>query len=224
MKLKLVLAALLLAASSAFGTVTLTFNSAGGALTNFTNASTSATSAFVWGIVIDTAGNGFSYNQANVRYDSAGVTYTGSSLQSLNLLVNGVAGGASDDVLFLSLNRMNIIGAAGADGAPEGVNRVTGIASVPFGVSGIGVGDAFAVVWFDTTVTPAGGAVQGGTSFGAVTVPGFTIPADSATVSFGELFAGPDPAKSMNFAIGVPEPSSMLLGLLGAVGLLRRRR
>lgn len=224
MKSKLILAALLLAAaSSASATVTLQFNTAEGSLTNFATSAGAGGSSMVWGIIIDQAGNGFSFNSANTVYAPTGLSYTASTLQSMSLLVNGVAAGATDDVLFLAPNLMNIIGAAGFDGAPQGTNRVTSIASVPWGLTTqIGAGDAFAIVWFDKTAL--GGAVTDNTKFGAVTNPGLLIPADSATTSFAALFTGPDNLKTQNFTIGVPEPSSMLLGLLGALGLLRRRR
>lgn len=226
MKAKLVLASLVLAASSAMGSVTLQFNTAEGSLQNFANAAGVGGTAMVWGIIIDTADDGFDFNAANTTYDSAGTTYTANTLINLNLLVNGSAAGPSDDVLYLSNLLMNVQAAA-ADGMPAGTNRVTSIAGLPWGpptAPNIGLGDDFAVVWFNNTTAPAGGQIVGGTKFGAVVNPGLTIPADGSLTSFATLFTGVDQLKQPTLTWGVPEPSSMLLGLLGAVGLLRRRR
>jgi hypothetical protein len=88
MKLPQLLALLFLAASSASATVTLQFNTATGSLQNFANSAGVGGSAMVWGILIDTAGNGFSHDAADpgVQYDFAGVTYTAGVIQTLNLM------------------------------------------------------------------------------------------------------------------------------------------
>ena len=92
---------------------------------------------------------------------------------------------------------------------------------VSFGVNGIGTGDAFRIIWFDTTVT--GGTALAGQEYGTLENAAFLIPGDGATVPFTTLFAGADPLKQMTHTF-VPEPSAALLGLLGVAGLLRRRR
>ena len=176
----------------------------------------------VWGIIIDTQDDGFDFSAANTVYSNAGVTYTGSTLQSLNIVVNNAAPVASDDVLWVAPSLMNVQGGT-VDTMPAGTNRVTTLTAVAWGTNGISVDDNFAVVWFNTTTAPNGSAVAAGTKFGALTNPNFFVPADGATEAYGQFFVGTDPLKTQDFAF-VPEPSSMLLGLLGAVGLLRRRR
>jgi hypothetical protein len=218
MKLPLILASLALAASSASASVTLQFNTASGSLQNFANTAGVGGSAMVWGIIIDAADNGFSYAVPGTFYASSGLTFTPGALQSLFLS----GGGATDDVLFLASNLMNVQSSE-VDGMPAGTNRVTSIAAVPFGSSGISAGDPFAVVWFGSTNAPNGAPIGFG-RFGAVNNPGLQIPADGSTTPFASLFAGPDPLKGMNYLFDFPEPSTTLLGMLGALTLLRRRR
>jgi hypothetical protein len=53
------------------------------------------------------------------------------------------------------------------------------------------------------------------------------VPAAGGTANVSALFAGtPDPVKLANgFTVtGIPEPSTVVLGAIGALGLLRRRR
>ncbi len=211
MKAKLIIPALLLAAGSAFGTVSLQFSNTTNSLANFANGANVGGSSLVWGIVIDAGGNGFS-----TTYD-AGL--------GLSAGIQTLAG--TDDVFFIQ-GLMNIFTAAQvtnlqADGQAAGDNRVTSASSIPFGVNGIGTGDAFKVIWIDRTAL--GGTATGGTEFGTFANAAFLIPGDGATIPLAATFAGADSLKLMTETFGViPEPSSALLGLLGAVGLLRRRR
>lgn len=216
MKALAILCLSLAAAASASATVTLQFsNTATGMATNWANSSGTGGLGLVWGIVIDTTGDGFdnSYFQG-IDFGSPG---TGQSL----LLPDG---SASDDMLVLSpvaMPRPSIT----ADGFVPGSNVVTSIPNVPFGLNGIGFGDSFEIVWFDRT-SFSGQSVYG-EAFGAYVPafgnPAFEIPADGSVTSYATNFAGPDPLKTMNYVL-VPEPSSILLGLLGFGGLLRRRR
>jgi hypothetical protein len=77
------------------------------------------------------------------------------------------------------------------------------------------------IVWFDATAL--GGTIQGGDKYGALPLPAFTIPADGAAVNFSSNFVGVEPVRMADMTF-VPETSTALLGALGALGLLRRRR
>lgn len=99
----------------------------------------------------------------------------------------------------------------------------------------------YAIVWFET-LTTAGSETQGSGKYGIARGGDWTFPAaDSGTFSFGTAAANLDqvtlgspstaPAgQAVGFATNgttlsiVPEPSAFLLGSLGALGLLRRRR
>jgi len=52
------------------------------------------------------------------------------------------------------------------------------------------------------------------------------LPGADGSYSYASVFDGPDAAKNMAYTLGVavPEASTALLGALGALGLLRRRR
>lgn len=69
-----------------------------------------------------------------------------------------------------------------------------------------------------TAVFPADVSVPGSATFGATTSGVVTVLASGQEVSFTQNGTA---GQFLNF---VPEPSAALLGLLGAVGLLRRRR
>ncbi len=208
-----ILAALLLGASAASATVTLQFTTSSIYATNFANSTGVGGSTMVWGIVIDTARDGFDFNGSGYFFNVS-MTAGGQSL------LDG-SGAPSDDFLFISPALMNLVPGVN-DGAAVGQNRITSIVNVPYGSNGIDFGDAFAVVWFDRTAL-GGAQTSYGNPFGTVTNALFTIPADASVTSYAAAFAGPDPLKPMTYAF-IPEPSCAVLGLLGAFGLLRRRR
>ena len=209
MKAKLIISALLLAASSAFGTVTLQFSNTTNSTANFANGVGTGGSTLLWGVVIDAGGNGF-----NTSYEP-GLSYT-AGLQTL---------AGTDDVVWIQgtmiLFTDTQVTNGQADGQAVGDNRVTTASGVSFGVNGIGTGDAFRIIWFD--VTAQGGTAQAGQKYGTLENAAFVIPGDGSTVPFTTFFAGADPLKQMTHTF-VPEPSAALLGLLGVAGLLRRRR
>lgn len=212
-------AALLFTAGSAPATVTLQFSTASIYATNWANAAGAGGSTLVWGIIVDTAGNGF-----EDFYSSSGVTFTGATGQSLHVGTTGAPGPLTDDYLFLSPNAMSLTNSSGTDATVSGMNRITSIANIPYGTAGIGSGDAFRLVWFDRTVLN-GNSPSFLEKFGFFGDASFVIPPDGNTQPFTSIFVGADPLKPMNTHFDItPEPSSALLGLLGAVGLLRRRR
>ncbi len=213
MKIPHLLAFLLLGASSASATVTLQFGSTSIYATNWANGSGTGGANMVWGIIIDTARDGFDFNSSGYFFNLS-ITAGGQSLKDGQ-------GAASDDFMVISPALMTNVPNTN-DGATLGQNRITALASVPYGESGIDVGDSFVIVWFDRTAL-GGGQTGYGERFGIFSNPSLTIPADAQTFSYASAFTGPDALKPMSFGF-IPEPSSALLGLLGATGLLRRRR
>ena len=212
----------MLAASAASqGAVTLTISAVTGAgsgvLTNLASSTGDVTSNKVWGILVDTSGNGFAGN-----YDG-GVSLGASAITTLK-----VSGVATDDVFVTSGNLMVNTNNATLDGgsvASGTLARPTQIASVGFS-NGISQGDAFRIMWFDATAL--GGTADAGSKYGVYSNAGLIIPADGSNTSFNALFVGAEatvvPGNLTFQGAAVPEPSAALLGAIGALGLLRRRR
>lgn len=99
-----------------------------------------------------------------------------------------------------------------------------GVASNISYTGNLGQGDSLGLLW----LTQAQGVIVAGSRFGVYVSPSLAMPADPSSVSrsFLELqFGGtiPDGGLSTTNTV-VPEPSAALLGALGALGLLRRRR
>lgn len=199
--------------------------------TNFQNGTGSNTATMVWGIVIDTTGNGFAGTGANPY--SGGFTYAGNSASPFQL--STVGGGLSDDYLVISTNLMNLTTNTN-DSQPGGINRITNISSLNY-INGISAGDTFRVIWFD--VTALSGTATTGTKYGMYEMPstvitvaagtniaGNTLGADPGTYNYSPAWSGADASKPMEFTLGVPIPetSTSLLGAIGALALLRRRR
>lgn len=210
-----------LAAGSAFGTVALNFNAEfeSGVPQNLSNSLGVPTNGMIWGVIIDGSGNGL-VNTSEGSYDAISLA-TGSNY------ILSVGSVATDDVLWTSMNlTADTSGSTEGDGltpgGPGGIFDISGIALA----NGVTTGDTFYVVWFDGTV---GGILTDAT---------FTIPSDGAALSYGEPFVGVDAIRSAGSSyVGtsgtpvagggiqfVPEPSAALLGAIGALGLLRRRR
>lgn len=216
-----ILGALFLAAGAACGAVSINFSDdfAGGVPQGLSNIAGVPTNGLVWGIIVDGTGNGL------VTTPGA---YTVPSFAAGSSTVLGLAaGGNSDDVLYISTSGLTQSTAGNTEGdavTPGGNGGIYDIAGVAL-ANGVGTGDKFYVVWFDGNI--------GGT----LTDNSFLIPADGAAVALAEPFVGVDPNRSAGLAyVGtsgvstgagvsfVPEPSAALLGAVGALGLLRRRR
>jgi hypothetical protein len=236
MKAKIALA-LLASAVSAHSAVSMGFSTGTNAAEGWANSSGSKTATMVWGIIVDTLGDGFdglsTGNPLNTTVDGgtlfggnttydAGFTLSGTTALPTGQLLN-VGGVASDDRLFISNTAMVLV---------SGDVRITALNNFSYDAN-MAAGDKYAIVWFDSTTV--GSVVAGGSKWGAwfkdgaAVNNGLIMPADpgSYTTSAGPAGNfGADGAagtKQANLQF-VPEPSSMLLGLLGAVGLLRRRR
>ncbi len=227
MKLKLILLSFFMSAVLSNAASTFQFSNTANFATNWLNGS-GGISTMVWGMVIDANGNGFSAT------DLTPYSSFGNISANANGIVLSTTAGTSDDVLYISSNLMNLTTNT-TDSGTVGLNRVTNMTNLVYG-NGVTAGDRYRLIWFD--VTSFGGASQG-VKYGmfelpsaSITVsagnsiPGNTIGADPGTYNYGAAFAGADAPKSMSMTIGVPVPeaSTSLLGAIGALALLRRRR
>ncbi len=214
----LALATTIAATAVSQAAVTLQFASTTAVLTNLQNSSGATNQTLVWGIVIDTTGNGFSGDYIpGISVSDNGVA------NSPNGQFLSTSSGVTDDLLVISQNLMTLSGTG--DGS-TGFARPTNLTGLNF-LNGVSQGDAFALIWFDYT-TKTGQASANGDKYGLLGNGAFVIPADSgSSVSFASNFSGADAARPANLTFGtapIPEPSAALLGAIGALGLLRRRR
>jgi hypothetical protein len=218
MKIKHIVALTALFVGSAQAAVTLTISAVtggtNGVLTGLAAGDGSLNQNLVWGILVDTTGNGV-----------LGNSYDGFSIAANSSVVLTSNGAATDDVLFIGSGLMVNTNNATLDGgtlASGNLARPTTLTGLTYGpANGVSLGDAFYIMWMDKTAF--GTEMVGGDKYGLFRIPEFTIPADGSTVSFQSFFVGEDPVRPMGFTI-IPEPSAALLGALGALGLLRRRR
>ncbi len=232
-KLKYLLLASI-ATLQANATITMSFNSGAlGALSNFRNGAGTGTTAMAWGIIVDTAGDGFDGNSGSTPYTGGfNMASTGTGAP----ITLSVSSGATDDRLFMAPGFMSVNTTAN-DSDAIGVNKLLSMTSMTLGSAGVAGGQFYAIIWFDTLIRQA--STADGLKYG-VFIPSATdlsvtaglttanrLPSnDGATYSYGPAFLGADTAKTMGFAINtpIPETSTSLLGALGALALLRRRR
>lgn len=214
----------LLLTGSLHAAQTLQFAATGttGVFTNLQSSTGSTTSTLVWGIVVSTTNSTFAGATAESPYDFTGLVVSDNTAlpggQALTIS-NGVA---TDDRLYISTNLMSL---SGTGDSSTGVARPTNLNSLLYS-NGVTAGDSFALIWFDFT-TKTGQAMTSGSNYGILALPGFILPADAgSSTSFAALGAGPDPVRTASLELGVPVPetSTSLLGALGALALLRRRR
>lgn len=160
------------------------------------NGAGAATNGMSWGILVDTNANGFA--------DFSTVTTTGSAYS------NGFLGG-SDDFLILSSNLTAAFG--GSNGSAT---------QLQFNLGGDVTGDEnYGIFWFSSVA--AGATIPLGSSYGLITNPALVVPtSNSAVINTTAIRSAT--VNSATQIFGIPEPSSALLGALGALGLLRRRR
>ncbi len=208
-------AALFLGTTGAQATVTLILgNNTLTYASNWGDINGTGTSQMAWGVLVDTTGNGFLASFGG--YSGQGATLTAGGAQTL--LQNGTFQ-PTDDLLFMSPSLMSLVNNTNDSGV-VGQNKILAIANIPL-TNGVTTGDHFAVVWFD--MSQSGSSLQG-RHFGIYEDAIFTIPGDAATQPYTTAFSGADPLKPMNGLFDVPEPSTLLLSALGALGLIRRRR
>lgn len=199
---------------------TLQMGVGGGFLTNLQNSAGLANQTLVWGVVVDTDGNGFASN-----YDN-GFTISDTATRPNGIFLSS-SSALTGDRLFISTNLMATGGTGDGSGGlakPTNVNLAY-IADGAAGVSNAG-GQAIAIMWFDYT-SKTGQTVALGDNYGLYVLP-FNTPADTlgGSVAFGSNFIGPDTVRlaSNEFGVPIPETSTSLLGAIGALALLRRRR
>jgi len=104
-----------------------------------------------------------------------------------------------------------------------------GIASflgLPTTGTGIDTNDPFAIFFLSNNFDPVSDTLSSTESVGLITDVSFVLPADGATVSFANVFTGPDPlrlANDITFTV-IPEPTSAALLGLGGLALIGRRK
>ncbi len=222
MKKVILLTLLLAGVSNAAQTLQFAATGATGVFTNLQSSTGSATSTLVWGIVVSTTNSVFEGISSGNYYDHTGLVVSDNTVLpgGQALTING--GTATDDRLYISSNLMSL---AGTGDGSTGLARPTNLNSLLYS-NGVTAGDSFALIWFDYT-TKTGQAIASGDKFGMLSLPLFVLPADAGSAtSFASLGAGTDPARPANQSLGVPIPetSTSLLGAIGALALLRRRR
>jgi len=225
MKMKLFVIPFLCLAATAQGTVTLQFSDTTNYLGGFANGSgviNGATAKMVWGIVVDTAGDGFAGANVGAGYmngTSLAATAAGYQLST--------SGGTTNDYLYINASVM-ASNVSAVDGSAIGDNRLLTFSSFAYN-SPVAAGQRYAIIWFDQTTL--GGTGAAGEKYGIYELPATALsfgaanvlPADPGSYIFAPASAGADVTKTMSYAL-VPETSTALLGALGALTLLRRRR
>ena len=208
----------LLAIQAARGQITVNFNAplASGVSAGFADSLGSTDNGLVYGLLIDTASDGFA-----TEFGS------GLTLTQGDLLTLATASGPSDDSLFISAGVSDTFLTSNTDGFSEadfvtrgGDGGVTGLTTVPNSVAGI----PFAILWFDRSQA-VDTTVAEGTQFGLLEDPSFVLPGEGNAETFSDIFLGVDPVRLANsgtFTL-VPEPSALVMTLLSGVCFLGRR-
>ena len=226
MKTKLI-AAIAVSTITANAAVTITVSNTTSVLTNLViNTGDDNTQRLVWGIIVDGSNNGL----LSGSYLGNGINST--ALHSkLGPQILNTSAGATDDVLYLA---GSVFSTSGTGDSSTGKARPLSITNIAMNTNGVGTGDAFSLVWFDLDHTDLGSTTLTGTAntsvpnllaglkYGVLGVSQ-AIPTDGQTLTIATNYTGADPVRTANFTL-VPEPSAALLGAVGALGLLRRRR
>lgn len=228
MKLKLASVVLLAIAGQAAATVTI--NTIIGQAFG-TDGTTPVAEGTLWALVVDDGDNNF----AGFGLDS--------SLFAANQSVPGVADTFFTAGQSISLGSSLAGGTIFAMGGTNGLSTLgvagatsDALAGLSLGVNGLAAGAEYAFFFFpgasftggpSETIGSAVGGLSSTTAEGDFGLAGMVIPPDGATVSQGAVsvtLGGATANSSFTAVQLVPEPSAALLGALGALGLLRRRR
>ena len=170
------------------------------------NGEASGTNDLIWGIVVDTGGNGFtSMYASDFTLNTAGIATSFSN---------------SDDTLFSLANLTS-----DTTGFGGGTGSVLNMLNVD--IADNQLGRQFGIIWFDSNDVSGAGSIDTGDNYGFFTHASFTIAAtqgDSLDY-FSPAFDTPEiRTADLAFVDNIPEPSSVSLLGLGSVALLLRRR
>ena len=225
----------LLAATSGITFATVTISTQFGQA--FDAASATVPDGTLWALIVD---DGVGTLPGGMLTDGSGL----SAAYALNsTLVNDTFAGQSigigtsfgGDIVFGmgAFNGENDLGVPGS--------TTNGLAGLVLGENGLATGRAIGFYFFPGVTYTAAGTYNIGSQVGGISTlvadagagtDGMVVPADSGAVFIGaNTDAGGDLGGSMTDAAftavtltAVPEPSAALLGAIGALGLLRRRR
>jgi len=228
MKLKYSIALILGMVPLAHGASTVTFSAVTGAsngvLTNLQSSSGNATSTKVWGILVDTSAGQDGFLATSTYLSGFSLA---ASVQSVLTTTTGGIPTNTNDVLLIASALMSNSNNATLDGGTLASGTLARPLSINFAYNnGIVAGQHFSLIWFDTIVNAAGTTSAQGAAYGLLSNAAFIIPSDgTVNLNLTSNFVGVDTVHLANQTlVSVPEPSAALLGALGALGLLRRRR
>ena len=207
--------------SNIHASVSIQFSSiVGNVLSGFANSAGVPTDGMMYGIVVDTGGNGF-----NAGSYTAFDPTVGGFLSSLGGLTDdyfwSAVGNSSPDPSLQTGLTFDTTGFPELGGGVGGPGSIFDILEVPFGgMSAIALNDVFQIIWFESN------SANAGDNYGMFSHSSFLIPADGSLLTLDGNFGSTDPAKTASFEIqAIPEPSrALLLGLAGMLTLFRRRR
>ncbi|MEM1082759.1 MAG: PEP-CTERM sorting domain-containing protein [Verrucomicrobiota bacterium] len=201
--MKYVALALLVTVNS-HAAISLRFSDVTNSLTNLsTSVGVTGTNGLAWGIVIDTAGDNF----------------TAPLVATAGLKVEDGANFGNGYTFFYG--GVTVQQVASFDAGPGAV--IVSESIDPYSSPGVALNQNFAVMWFDAGLD-LGDDLTIGDNYGLLENANYLLPADgSSNFSFAAESAGVDPVRNANLSL-IPEPSTGLLAILGAFGLLRRRR
>ena len=192
-------------ASQASATVTFQFSLpfSGGIASNLANASGVVTNGMRWGIIIDTAGNGFANAAANYDAYAPGVGTAG---------FLSVGGTVTDDYFIPGTLTQDGSGFLEGDfTTPGGSGAILDDLGNISLTNGVAAGQHFALVWFSNNTS------ANGSRYGFLTDASFVVPGEGATVDFSSLFVGVDPVRAASKTIGVA-PANAKIAVFDGIG------
>ena len=202
-----------------------------------TNGTTVVPDGTLWAMVVDTnadntiAGLGLDSSLAQLAASGA------AGLQAINTTFGGTSFTLGSN---FGLDTIFALGGFNSAALVVPGSAATSVAGLNLGTNGLGAGLNYSFFFFPgVTFTTSGARYTVGSSVGGINkstadagagTAGMIIPANGATVfqgastNAGGDLGGSVPNSSFAAVALVPEPSTALLGAIGALGLLRRRR